>query len=172
MIEIELERTFLLKTLPSGLLEAPFKDMVDIYIPSTAGHPTLRIRKNGSKCVITKKEPLSEDDRSRQQENTIPLREDEYAELSLLPGKRIEKRRYAYSENGYTYEVDVFGGGLQGLVLADIEFESEEKMSAYSPPSWVLAEVTQEKFIAGGELSGKSYEDIANTLSRFGYKKL
>lgn len=38
--------------------------------------------------------------------------------------------------------------------------------------TWVLAEVTQEEFIAGGMLCGKNYDDISDKLEKFGYSKI
>jgi len=70
------------------------------------------------------------------------------------------------------YEVDVFHGSLRGLVLVDIEFKSHKEKNNFTPPPWVLAEVTQENFVAGGMLCGKNYEDISNELKRFGYSKI
>lgn len=168
----ELELTYLAKSLPTGLKSAKQKEMLDIYLPSTSAHPTLRIRKNGDKHEMTKKEPIVEGDSSRQLENTIPLHPDEFAELSQLPGKRVQKTRYLYSEDGVNYEVDVFGGDLTGLVLVDVEFDSVEKKSKFTKPDWCLVEVTQEKFVAGGMLCDKKYSDIEGDLERFDYQKL
>ena len=39
-------------------------------------------------------------------------------------------------------------------------------------PDFCLKEVTQELFIAGGMICGKSYEDIEENLKRFNYLKL
>lgn len=168
----ELELTYLAKELPKGLKNARSKEMLDIYIPSSAKHPDLRIRKIGERREITKKQPLKEGDASHQLETTIPLTKEEYAELSELKGKRVEKTRYCYKEGGVSYEIDVFHGGLEGLVLVDIEFDSLEKQKAFTAPAWCLADVTQEKLFAGGMLAGKKYSDIETKLLKFGYKKL
>lgn len=85
MDETEIELTYLAKTLPAGIESCESKDLLDIYIPKSAEHPTMRIRNSAG--------------------------------------------RY-------------------------------------------LAEVTQEKFVAGGILCGKSYEDIKDDFSKYGYKKL
>jgi CYTH domain-containing protein len=167
----ELERTYLLKEFPPGFNESSSKEMLDIYIPSSSDHPHLRIRKWGEKCEITNKQPVVEGNSSRQHELTIPLTEDEYNELATVPGKRVEKTRYFYKESGHTFEIDVFKGKLAGLVLVDIEFKSVEEMDSFQTPSWCLAEVTQEKFIAGGMLCGKSYTDIDAELTGYGYTK-
>lgn len=68
--------------------------------------------------------------------------------------------------------MDVFTGELSGLVLIDFEFQSEEDKAAFTPPSCCLADVTQEDFIAGGQLAGKTYEDIRSDLARFNYSPL
>ena len=167
----EFELTYLPKELPKAVWNAPAKETLDIYIPTTLEHPTLRIRRSGNTHEITKKAPIA-DDSSHQLETTIPLSADEFADLEMLPGKRISKTRYYYEEKDVEYQVDVFREGLEGLVLVDIEFKSHAEKSAFRPPTWLLVEVTQEKFIAGGMLCGKKYGDIEKQLEAFGYKKL
>lgn len=168
----ELERTYLTKEIPQDLLQFPSKVMLDIYLPSTSAHPGLRIRRRGDTLEITKKRPLLEGDTSRQNEQTILLAEDEYQELSSIPGKRVSKVRYFYKQSGTDFEVDVFTGDLQGLVLVDVEFSSSQTRDSFVMPSFCLAEVTQEAFVAGGMLCGKKYSEIEPNLKKFGYKKL
>lgn len=169
---IELEKTYLLKYLPPGLEKSAYKDMVDIYIPKSAVHPNLRIRKRGSKMEITKKSPVSEGDASKQVEQTIPINESEFGEFNLLEGKRIYKRRYTYNYMGKEAEVDIFKENLEGLILVDFEFSDIAGMESFKVPDFCLAEVTQEDFIAGGMLAGKKYLDIENELAKFSYRKL
>ncbi len=169
----EIELTYLAKEIIlEKIKNTPYKEMVDIYVPSTSNHPTLRIRKSGSKYEITKKEPIKSGDASHQLETTIPLTEEEFSELSQIQGKRVTKNRFVYEEESNTYEIDVFQGDLKGLILVDIEFKSIEEKDRFTPPSWVLVEVTQENFIAGGMLCGKSYKDIEEKLIKFEYSKI
>ncbi len=169
----EFELTYLAKKdVLSKLDNAPFKEMLDIYLPVSAKHSTLRIRKSGDRYEITKKQPIKDGDASHQLETTIPLTKEEFSELSALEGKRVYKNRYLYSEGNHTYEIDVFQEKLKGLILIDIEFKSNEEKSIFVPPSWVLCEVTQNDFIAGGMLCGKSYADLQSKLSEFGYSEI
>lgn len=168
----EIELTFLAKELPKGLLNSPSKELLDIYIPAKKDHPSLRIRKSGDRHEITKKEPIKEGDASHQFEKTIPLTSDEFEELNMLKGKRVEKTRYYYKEGETNFEVDVFKGDLIGLMIVDVEFSSLEEKAKFKMPSWCLAEITQEEFVAGGMICGKKYEDIEKDLERFGYKKI
>ena len=165
----ELEITYLLKKVPEGLHSVLVKELLDVYIPSTSEHPKLRIRKLGDIHEITKKVPVDNNDASRQIETTIPLTQEEYTELSQLSGKRIRKLRYYYYKDGTDFEVDIFQDALKGLVVVDVEFDSIEKKNAFKMPDFCLVDITQEKFIAGGELCGKSYSDIEKDLARFGY---
>jgi len=168
---IELERTFLAREVPKGLKECKYKEIIDIYIPKT-GHPSLRVRKNGNKFEITKKVPIKDNDASQYDEQNIIITETEFNELNKLDGKKVRKIRYYYLFNGRTAEVDVFKDLLEGLILIDFEFNSAEEKDSFEIPDFCLAEVTQEEFIAGGMISGKSYKDIEKQLEKYGYRKL
>ena len=169
---IELERTFLAKFLPEGLENCKKKEILDIYIPTDSRHPTLRIRKNGDKYEITKKEPLA-DDPSEMKEETTTLTKEEFDELNKsLNGKRVRKLRYYYGYNGRIAEFDVFQDLLKGLVVVDFEFETVEEKNAFQMPEFCLIDITQEEFIAGGMVCGKSYQDIEDNLRVLDYKKI
>jgi len=169
---IELEKTYLAKEIPKGLKDYKSKEIIDIYIPRSKAHPTLRIRKNGDNYEMTKKEPVNESDSSRQEEQTIILTETEFNEFMKLDGKKVHKIRYYYDYNGITAEIDVFQGALKGLIVVDFEFKTLEEKDSFEMPAFCLIEITQEVFIAGGMLCGKSYEDIEEDLKKFNYTKL
>ncbi len=169
----EFELTYLAKkSIMDKLPGSQMKEMLDIYIPESADHPILRIRKNGDKKEMTKKAPAQGNDSTHQIEITIPLKDDEYEYLATLKGKRVGKNRYTYEENGTMYEVDVFTGDLAGLVLVDVEFKNREEMDAFTPPEWCGRDVSQEKFTAGGVVCGKSYSDLEEKLREFNYEKI
>ena len=166
----ELELTFLPRYLPEAVKGSRCQKMVDVYLPQSEPHPVIRARCRGESYEITKKVPVSEADRSYQTEQTISLTEPEWREFGAFSDKKISKVRYFYREAGYQYEIDVFDGELKGLVLIDVEFAARAEMSAFSKPEWLLADVTQERFIAGGELAGKRYVDIAEQLKSHHYQ--
>jgi len=169
--EEEIELTYLAKFLPKDLANFPHKEMIDLYIPAAFDHPTIRIRKNGDKYVITKKEPLV-DDPSHMLEQTIKITETEFVEFLNFPAKKVEKHRYEYPYQGLTAEFDVFQGDLAGLVLIDFEFKTREDQAKFVMPDFCLVEVTQEKFTAGGMLCGKKYADIQDKLGEYHYQKI
>ncbi len=169
---IELERTYLVKVVPANLTELAHKEVFDIYFPQSADHPVLRLRKNGDKYEMTKKQPVKDGDASKQLEQTISLTQAEFQALSQLPGKKVRKLRYNYDYQGHAGEIDVFQDELAGLVVADFEFTSEEDKDRFGLPDFCLADITQETFVAGGMICGKTYADIAPILDRYNYQKL
>lgn len=169
---IELEKTYLAKYIPEGLKECKSREIIDIYIPVSANHPKLRVRKNGDKFEMTKKKPIVYEDASHQEEQTIDLSEEEFSALKNSKSKKVRKVRYQYDFEGRIAEIDIFQDGLEGLAVVDFEFGAVEEKNNFQMPDFCLDEVTQENFIAGGKLCGKSYEDIEDNLGRFGYKKL
>lgn len=173
MTEIELELTYLAKSLPKEIQGVEPIQMVDMYIPKSGiAHPTLRLRKLGDIHEITKKSPVDNADASRQYEHTIKLNKLEYDALAKAGGLVIEKNRYQVYINGYQAEVDVFGGKLSGLVVIDFEFATNDEKNAFLPPSVCLKNITQEPWCAGGYLAGKSYDDIADKLLELGYEPI
>jgi CYTH domain-containing protein len=172
MKTIELERTYLAKFLPKGLGKFLKKEIIDIYLPTNERHPVLRLRKNGDKYEMTKKEPIKEGDSSEFLEQTIKLTKKEFDSFKNIKGKKVRKIRYYYDLLGVRVEIDVFKDQLSGLVLIDFEFENSKIKNNFQAPDFCLADVTQEEFSAGGMLCGKKYSDIKKKLDKFDYKKL
>lgn len=171
--ELELEYTFLASKLPDEIEGVQPKRLVDIYIPDFGdNHAHLRLRQKGENLEITKKVLVNANDTSTQIEATIQLDSDEFEALSIVSQKRVVKDRYFVTIGGFPAEVDVFREKLEGLVLIDFEFSSEDERAEFVKPDVCLADVTQEEFLAGGLISGKSYGDIADKLDSFGYKAL
>lgn len=75
-------------------------------------------------------------------EYVIPLA-DAQGMIDLAVGIVIEKTRYRVPFRGFVWEVDVYDGALEGLVIAEVEMASEDD----SPdlPDWVGREVTGER---------------------------
>ncbi len=175
MIEIELEKRYLVKKLPEGLGALPHKEVADIYLPADSRHPVLRIRKNGDKFEITKKQAISDgdkDDHSEKEEHTIRLSREEYDSFAKINGKRVSKIRYDCVSNGVKGEIGVFQNDLKGLVLVDFEFTDSKQKAAFKMPDFCLADVTQEEIFAGGMLCGKRYSDIEARLNELGYSRI
>lgn len=170
MLPIEIERTFLATEIPGWIEKMQPEDITDYYLPSDMStHPKLRIRQKGDSYEITKKSVLADADASRQYESTIELSLIEFEALRDCSSRKLAKRRYSMTNENWTTELDVFTGSLKGLILVEFEFKNETAMDRFVTPDYCGADVTQEDFIAGGMLAGKTLDDIAHDLNRLGY---
>ncbi len=75
-------------------------------------------------------------------EYEIPLA-DAQGMIDLAVGIVIEKTRYRVPFAGFVWEVDVYDGALQGLVIAEVEMATEDDMPDL--PDWLGREVTGER---------------------------
>lgn len=78
------------------------------------------------------------------EEYNLPLTREAYLHLrEKTDGLLITKTRYCIPlEGGLTAELDVFGGAHEGLLLAEVEFPSQEEAEKFTPPDWFGQEVT------------------------------
>ena len=79
-------------------------------------------------------------------EEEVEIDGDRFARLwALTEGRRIEKTRYEIDAgDGLVLELDIYHGALEGLIVAEVEFDSEEAAEAFAPPDWVGADVTED----------------------------
>lgn len=105
---------------------------------SSVPERTVRVRIKGEKGFLTVK-GRNEGTRRAEFEYEIPLLDAE-AMLALCEQPLIEKRRFLESYGGFTWEVDVFTGANEGLVVAEIELPTED--AAFIKPHWIGAEVS------------------------------
>jgi len=103
---------------------------------------TVRVRTVGDQGFITVK-GASIGLARLEYEYKIPI-DDANALLDRLCQKPlIEKHRYKIDHAGFTWEVDEFSGENDGLVVAEIELESEGQL--FDKPDWIGEEVTGDR---------------------------
>ncbi|MCA9346674.1 hypothetical protein KC960_04235 [Candidatus Saccharibacteria bacterium] len=169
---VEIELTFLATNIPIEIYKVKPVRIKDTYIPENHDFSPLRLRKTDDKYELTRKMPVKKGDYSKHNEHTIPLEEIVYLDISRLSKKSVVKDRYSVVINKYNAQVDVFQENLLGLVLIEFEFSSIRKMQEFKKPKCCLVDVTQDRTILGGQLAGKSYDDISSWLEKKGYIKL
>lgn len=134
---LEIERKFL-------LLTDDWKNIADQGTVIKQGylntHPdrTVRIRIKGNKGIITVKGRNVGATRS-EYEYEIPLADAQEMMLLCEP-PIIEKVRYLVVVGQHTWEIDVFEGVNDGLVVAEMELGAEDE--DFAMPDWVGEEVT------------------------------
>ena len=100
--------------------------------------PTVRIRIAGDKAFLTIKGRSLTISRP-EFEYELPVA-DAREMLKLAISNPVEKIRYHVIHENFLWEVDVFSGKNAGLVVAEIELESENQ--AFPLPNWILKEVS------------------------------
>ncbi|RZI40542.1 CYTH domain-containing protein [Herbaspirillum sp. HC18] len=136
---VEIERKFLVrddrwKALGQGVL------LRQGYL-SSAPERIVRVRIEGDSAMLTIKGRTEGATRS-EWEYAIPLADARTFLDTLCERPIIEKRRYRIPFEGMVWEVDEFLGENDGLVVAEIELESENQ--AFSKPEWISDEVTHD----------------------------
>ncbi|GGB84444.1 CYTH domain-containing protein [Flavobacterium suaedae] len=120
-------------------------------------HPerAVRVRIKGYKGYLTIKGKSNESGTTRMEwETEIPVAEAKQL-LTLCEKGVIDKIRYEVKEGKHTFEVDEFFGDNEGLVIAEIELETEGEM--YTKPQWLGKEVTGDERYYNASLSHTPY---------------
>ena len=138
---IEIERKFLVAS-NAFKSDALRKNNIAQGYLSAHTERTVRVRIKGEKGYLTIKGKSNETGLSRfEWENEISV--EEAKQLLLLCEKGvIEKIRYEIQVGEHLFEVDEFLGENKGLVIAEVELQSESEI--FEKPSWLGIEVTQD----------------------------
>lgn len=153
---MEIEKKYRIKRLPEKLENYTCLNIEQGYLCTK---PVIRIRKMNEKYILTykSKTPLQESQYNTKISNEVelPLTESSYVHLQeKVDGNLIQKKRYLIPlENGLKVELDVFGGHLEGLVFAEVEFQSVEDAMEFIPPDWFDEDVSMDKRFNNSYLS-------------------
>ncbi len=153
---IEIERKFLVNS--SAFMDEAFRQnrIVQGYLCSVPER-TVRIRIKGEKGFLTIKGKGNESGMSRLEwEKEIPLDEAELL-LSICEDGVIDKIRHEVKKGNHVYEIDVFLGENDGLIIAEIELKSEQE--TFEKPDWLGKEVTNDEKYYNAYLSKNPYKN-------------
>ena len=114
----------------------------------------VRIRLVDNKAFLTVKGPLKDASRS-EFEYPIPVAEAEAMLVDLCIPPILEKNRYVVEIEGLTWEVDVFMGVNEGLIVAEVELEESGQKIIF--PEWIGKEITDDKRYYNASLVGHPY---------------
>ena len=140
---MEIERKFLVAAPPGDLDRHPASAIEQGYLAIEPGGVEVRVRRRAGKAVLTAKAGTG---RTRAEEE-VAIDAGAFERLwPLTEGRRVEKVRHLIpAENGLTIELDVYGGDLAGLVVAEVEFPDEAAADAFVAPAWMGADVTDDE---------------------------
>ena len=136
---IEIERKFLVKEKPFSIAKRSLKINQGYVINEKS--KVIRVREKGDDYFLTIK---GNNIGISRLEYDFPISKEDAKELIFHFCKTtlIEKTRHYIKYKGHTWEVDEFHGKNNGLIVAEIELESEDEK--FEKPDWVGEEVTQD----------------------------
>lgn len=139
---IEIERKFLIQKVNLEALAVSKSTIAQGYLNSDANR-TVRVRLKNDKGFLTIKGVSNASGTSRfEWEKEIDFQEAE-ALLLLCEDHIITKTRYVIPHGHHLFEVDVFHGKNEGLILAEVELQEEHE--EIEKPNWLGEEVTGKK---------------------------
>ena len=137
---VEIERKFLVVGDDWRSAVSSSTRIVQGYLASTP-EVTVRVRVRGERAYLTIKGRSSGISRS-EYEFDIPVADAEAMITDLAQGPVIEKTRHLLEVDGHTWELDVFAGANEGLVMAEIELGSADEQ--FTVPSWAGRDVSDD----------------------------
>ncbi|MFZ4670815.1 MAG: CYTH domain-containing protein [Flavobacterium sp.] len=153
---IEIERKFLV--LSDGFISAAFskKRIVQGYLNSNPER-TVRVRIKTDKAYLTIKGKGNETGTTRLEwEREIAVSDAEKL-LTICESGIIDKIRHEVKVGNHIFEVDVFSGDNEGLIIAEIELQSEDEV--FEKPHWLGKEVTNDQRFYNAFLSNFPFKD-------------
>ena len=155
----EIERKFLLSELPAEAGGLPAVDIEQGYLALEEQAKEVRLRRTGEACTLTVK---THGELARQ-EYEIRLSEEQFRALwPATEGRRLQKKRYFMEYDELTIEIDAYRQPLRGLLVAEIEFPSEEAARSFRPPGWLGREVTDLNFLKNRNLL--QFDSVASLM--------
>ena len=166
-MSVEIERKFLVAD-PSWREGADDGVLIRQSYIASNGHASVRVRIKGDRdATLTIKLPGSGLSRL-EFEYDIPLDEAE-ALMRVRQGAIVEKTRYRVVAAGMVWEIDIFSGENDGLMIAEIELEREDQ--PFVRPDWLGDEVTGDERYHNSRLAQRPFvtwstEPLGQELAR------
>ncbi|WP_372786650.1 hypothetical protein [Phenylobacterium sp.] len=148
---VERERRWLCREIPTDRIRETVT-ITDLYVTGSRLRLREAISLDGGPPMrrLTRKADV---DAATRLLTSIYLPDAEFALLSGLPGRVLKKTRHRLeAPAGVTMSIDRFEGPLQGLILAEAEFETAEALAAFPMPAFAVREVTDDPRYRGGTL--------------------
>ena len=157
----EIEYKFLIDKKKWLELEKPEPQLIVQGFITKTKEKTVRVRIKNNQAFLTIKGPTKGITRT-EFEYEIPL-EDATALLEEFTDKQIRKNRYEIKIEHHTWEVDVFEGHLTGLIIAELEVESENEL--FILPDWTSENVSVDSRYYNSVLIDMNDKDVKNLIN-------
>jgi adenylate cyclase len=138
---VEIERKFLVPLYPDSE-PASVSSIRQSYVVIADDGSELRVRERDGRYEAAYKSGGA----TIRREAEIEIGAAVFEELwGISEGRCVEKQRHCFPHGELTVELDVYGGPLDGLLVAEVEFTSLEESEVFVPLHWFGREVTADR---------------------------
>lgn len=155
--KLEIERKFTIKHLPENIDQYHHDEIKQGYVYTGEDGREFRLRQKSDKYYITFKQGS---DLSRKETEQEIDKEKFDLMWPLTQNKRLEKTRYYIPYDKHTIEVDIYKGNNEGLVITEVEFDTEDEAKGFVAPEWFDQDVTSNPDYKNKNLAHK--EELEN----------
>ncbi len=151
MIELEIERKFLVERLPQDIHSWPCVELQQGYLAIDDSGREVRLRMKGDQYFLTVKHGTG----LQRAECEVEISRRQFEQLwPLTLAQRIEKTRYTIStDSKLTIELDIYHGELTGLITAEVEFTCVADSKLFREPEWLGREITDDRRFKNQQLA-------------------
>jgi adenylate cyclase len=143
----EIERKWLVPQFPAEHADVPSELIEQGYLVIGADGSEVRLRRKSGAPVLTVKSAGT----LTRSETEIELSEAQYTALwPATEGRRVIKQRHRLDGG---LELDVYAGELSGLIVVELEFDSEQSAAEFPAPAWFGEDVTENRAYKNQQLA-------------------
>jgi adenylate cyclase len=151
-LPLEVERKFLIPKAPGWLASCRSEELEQGYLAIEADDCEVRVRHSREQAVLTVKRGSG----LERTEVEVKLGQEQFDALwPLTDARRVSKRRHHVPTDFGRLQVDVYRGALEGLIVAEVEFDEDERPQDFEPPDWFGEEVTGNRRYANKSLASR-----------------
>ncbi len=151
----EIERKFLIKTIPMDVEQFPHKEIIQWYLNDSSTGKSIRIRHIWDEYKITRKKWYG----LIREEMEVDISKEEFDQLRFqVENHFLEKTRYYIPHDGYTIELDIYKN-LQWFKTAEVEFTSKREAKKFVVPAWFDEELTKTREATNAYIANHGLSD-------------
>ena len=125
--------------MPEYLTSYPASDIAQGYLVSLDDGLQVRLRKSDERHSLTYKRGTG----NVREEREVELTTEQFDALwPATEGKRLVKTRYEIPFGDHIVEIDVYRDRHEGLVVAEVEFDTEQAAKDFQPADWLGDDIT------------------------------
>lgn len=158
----EIERKWLLKEVPERY-RAQIPLHYERHFLFSENGIEIRVQKKGNKYEFERKTESNDLTRAVVK---FEITGEEYTLLKKLSNASLERQSYNLNDGGYEISIKEYLGRHQGLIRAEVEFDSELSANQFIPPSWFGKEITNSELGKDKKLIDLSTESFEGLLSK------